>query len=342
MDIRRIGPTYPKPQPKVLFGELFSDERVEQYYEAVVGTLKSAKKRGIIDFRGQILFQGVHNNVVISIVDESPPPRTSLANIESRKTPSPTDLAEAGNSEHGGGAPSTIAPEPRTPVRPAALKPGRRRQTIGSAPASVPTTIPFGSVPLPVPVTPNQPPLRTWRSSRGFVRGAAKGDITPAPPQRPQGSMVVRAISVPNFGAFAPVRSPPMRAPSLRTSSDIACDVSARVGTEIGHLVDDIRRIGVDSEDWCLFGDLFDDDDVQQRYEALVGTLKSAKRRGVINFRGQMLLKGMHDKVRITIAPPPIGSNVGDGRKRQVTKKSVEEEAASLACVFSGENTHEG
>lgn len=44
-DIRRIGPTYPAGSPHVLFGELFDDEDVQQYYEALVGTLKCAKKR---------------------------------------------------------------------------------------------------------------------------------------------------------------------------------------------------------------------------------------------------------------------------------------------------------
>ena len=50
-----------------------------------------------------------------------------------------------------------------------------------------------------------------------------------------------------------------------------------------------------------LFGELFDDDLVQNYYEALVGTLKTAKKRGLIDFKGQMLLKGPHDKVKITI-----------------------------------------
>ena len=39
-----------------------------------------------------------------------------------------------------------------------------------------------------------------------------------------------------------------------------------------------------------------------QYYEALVGTLKAAKRKGLIKFKGQMLFKGMHDGVRIDIA----------------------------------------
>ena len=72
-----------------------------------------------------------------------------------------------------------------------------------------------------------------------------------------------------------------------------------RVNDEIQQLLMDIRRIGGD--DSVKFGQLFDDEDVQQYYEALVGTLKSAKKRGVIDFKGQMLLKGMHDHVVITI-----------------------------------------
>jgi len=39
-----------------------------------------------------------------------------------------------------------------------------------------------------------------------------------------------------------------------------------------------------------------------QYYEALVGTLKAAKRKGLIKFKGQMLFKGMHDGVQIDIA----------------------------------------
>ena len=39
-----------------------------------------------------------------------------------------------------------------------------------------------------------------------------------------------------------------------------------------------------------------------QYYEALVGTLKAANRKGLIKFKGQMLFKGMHDGVQIDIA----------------------------------------
>lgn len=62
MDIQRIG-----DGEEVKFGALFDDDAVANYYEALVGTLKTAKKRGVIDFKGQMLLKGVHDNVIISI-----------------------------------------------------------------------------------------------------------------------------------------------------------------------------------------------------------------------------------------------------------------------------------
>ena len=62
MDIRRIG-----AGDEVKFGALFDDDEVANYYEALVGTLKSAKKRGVIEFKGQMLLKGVHDNVIVSI-----------------------------------------------------------------------------------------------------------------------------------------------------------------------------------------------------------------------------------------------------------------------------------
>jgi hypothetical protein len=73
VDIRRIGDE--PGSPHVKFGELFDDDVVQNYYEALVGTLKSAKKRGMIEFKGQMLLKGVSDNVVISIkVDEKGKP----------------------------------------------------------------------------------------------------------------------------------------------------------------------------------------------------------------------------------------------------------------------------
>ena len=49
------------------------------------------------------------------------------------------------------------------------------------------------------------------------------------------------------------------------------------------------------------FGVLFDDDRCANEFEALVGTLRAAKKRKVVDFKGQMLLKGAHDDVIITL-----------------------------------------
>ncbi len=44
---------------------VFKDEVLEQQLESLVGTLKAARKRGVIDFQGQMLLQGAHDNVDI-------------------------------------------------------------------------------------------------------------------------------------------------------------------------------------------------------------------------------------------------------------------------------------
>jgi hypothetical protein len=46
---------------------VFKDEILEQQLESLVGTLKAAKKRGIISFEGQMLLQGAHDKVVITL-----------------------------------------------------------------------------------------------------------------------------------------------------------------------------------------------------------------------------------------------------------------------------------
>lgn len=71
------------------------DPAVEQYYEALVGTLKAAKKKGLIHFDGQILFKGMHDNVQISILRRGPrssstPTRNDSAMTNSQPTQSPT------------------------------------------------------------------------------------------------------------------------------------------------------------------------------------------------------------------------------------------------------------
>lgn len=50
---------------KVTFGVLFNDDRCANIFEALVGTLRAAKKRKILTYDGELLLQGVHDNVEI-------------------------------------------------------------------------------------------------------------------------------------------------------------------------------------------------------------------------------------------------------------------------------------
>jgi hypothetical protein len=71
-------------------------------------------------------------------------------------------------------------------------------------------------------------------------------------------------------------------------------------------LVEEIKRLGVEQPSGNIgvtFGTLFDDDRCSQLFEALVGTLRAAKKRSIVAFKGEMLLKGAHDNVMIEIIP---------------------------------------
>lgn len=74
-----------------------------------------------------------------------------------------------------------------------------------------------------------------------------------------------------------------------------------RMDAEMQQLLKDIRRIGEQGKPQVTFGELFDDDQVANFYEALVGILKAAKKKGIIHYEGQVLLKGMSDQVVISI-----------------------------------------
>lgn len=50
---------------KVTFGVLFNDDRCANIFEALVGTLRAAKRRKLLTYDGELLLQGVHDNVEI-------------------------------------------------------------------------------------------------------------------------------------------------------------------------------------------------------------------------------------------------------------------------------------
>lgn len=54
--------------PSVKFVKLIDDERCGNIFEAIIGTLKAARKTKIIDFDGEFLLKGVHDDVDIKVL----------------------------------------------------------------------------------------------------------------------------------------------------------------------------------------------------------------------------------------------------------------------------------
>ncbi|XP_047275153.1 costars family protein ABRACL isoform X1 [Homo sapiens] len=76
------------------------------------------------------------------------------------------------------------------------------------------------------------------------------------------------------------------------------------VDHEVNLLVEEIHRLGSKNADGKLsvkFGVLFRDDKCANLFEALVGTLKAAKRRKIVTYPGELLLQGVHDDVDIIL-----------------------------------------
>lgn len=55
----------------VTFGTLFSDDRCANIFEALVGTLRAAKRKKVVTYEGELLLQGVHDNVPIQLLKDS-------------------------------------------------------------------------------------------------------------------------------------------------------------------------------------------------------------------------------------------------------------------------------
>ena len=71
-EITRLGTKDEKTGEIVVeFGVLFSDDKCANLFEALVGTLRAAKKRKVITFQGELLLQGVHDKVPIKLLATS-------------------------------------------------------------------------------------------------------------------------------------------------------------------------------------------------------------------------------------------------------------------------------
>eukprot|EP01035_Chromulina_nebulosa_P017977 gene17977-23609_t len=77
---------------------------------------------------------------------------------------------------------------------------------------------------------------------------------------------------------------------------------NSHISSEIELLKEKIIELGIKQEDGKIavqFGVLYNA--TVDIFEALNGTLRAAKSRKVIDFKGQMLLKGANDNVMITL-----------------------------------------
>ncbi|CAI0401065.1 unnamed protein product [Linum tenue] len=87
-EIQRLGSSQPDGSFKVTFGVLFSDDRCANIFEALVGTLRAAKKRKVVTYEGELLLQGVHDNVYITLLQPK-----SLPSGEAAATTPPADAS---------------------------------------------------------------------------------------------------------------------------------------------------------------------------------------------------------------------------------------------------------
>lgn len=69
-EIQRLGTKNADGNVTVTFGVLFNDDKCANIFEALVGTLKAAKKRKVVTYQSELLLQGVHDNVNIVLLQE--------------------------------------------------------------------------------------------------------------------------------------------------------------------------------------------------------------------------------------------------------------------------------
>lgn len=67
-EIERLGSKNTDGQTSVKFGTLFNDEKCLNQFEAIVGTLRAAKRQKILTFDGEMLLQGVHDDVDVTLL----------------------------------------------------------------------------------------------------------------------------------------------------------------------------------------------------------------------------------------------------------------------------------
>jgi len=104
------------------------------------------------------------------------------------------------------------------------------------------------------------------------------------------------------------------------------------VDHEINLLIKEIMKHGkklADGRYSVKYGVVFKE--TQQIFEALANVLRSAKKRSVIDFPGQLLLSPTHDNVEITLSASAAAS-VGDGKSEHASAGAAAPAAAAAAA----------
>ncbi|KAI8811211.1 costars domain-containing protein [Cladochytrium replicatum] len=75
------------------------------------------------------------------------------------------------------------------------------------------------------------------------------------------------------------------------------------VEEEITKLIEHIKRLGVSTPEGIVvkYGVFVKDDIVTNTFEGPFATLKAAKKRGIVDFKGEILLSPVHDSVEIRL-----------------------------------------
>ena len=89
-EIKRLGQPGPEGKTSVKYGVLFRE--TGDVFEALMGTLRAAKKRGVVTFEGQLLLQGVHDDVDVVLMPEAAA-AAAVADADGDKEPAPAPAA---------------------------------------------------------------------------------------------------------------------------------------------------------------------------------------------------------------------------------------------------------
>jgi len=98
----------------------------------------------------------------------------------------------------------------------------------------------------------------------------------------------------------------------------------------------EIQRIS-DGGTTVTFEALATDERVVQTFEALFGTLKAARKRGVLTFKGELLLLGQHDQVEITLTGAVDAGSVSPAPEPAPAAPGPSEEPAVPAAATAAE-----